>query len=106
MQQRDGALHDAIVTTKPGLFTQVVTIDNKKLEKITPEQMKIVEPVLVEAKQGTLGLVAVLPAIMCVCYLILIGYFRSKGGYEAQVLTGHQAKDEEYTGGVPAPMEA
>ena len=48
---------------------------------------------------------AIFPCIMLVCYLILIGYFRSKGGYEAQVLTGHAAHDEEFTGGTEGPGE-
>ena len=43
---------------------------------------------------------------MCVCYLILIVYFQTKGGYQAQVLTGHAAEDEKFTGGVSGPMEA
>ena len=42
---------------------------------------------------------------MCVCYLGLIVYFKSRGGYQAEVLTGHAAKDEKYTGGVPGPVE-
>jgi hypothetical protein len=50
-----------------------------------------------------LAKIAVLPAIMFVCYLILIAYFRSKGGYQAQVLTGHAAQDAEFTGGTVGP---
>jgi len=48
----------------------------------------------------------VLPAIMCICYVGLIAYFRSRGGYEAKVLTGHAADDEKFTGGVVGPGEA
>lgn len=55
------------------------------------------------AKKGALATVAIFPGIMLVCYLILIGFFKSKGGYEAQVLTGHSANDEEYVGGVAGP---
>ena len=55
-------------------------------------------------KQGTLQKIAVLPAIMFVCYLGLIYYFRSRGGYKAEVLTGHAAVDEKFTGGVKAPV--
>ena len=36
---------------------------------------------------------------MFVCYLGLILYFKSRGGYEAQVLVGHAAQDEKFTGG-------
>jgi hypothetical protein len=42
---------------------------------------------------------------MLLCYIILIIYFRSRGGYSAQVLTGHAAEDKKFTGGVPGPME-
>jgi hypothetical protein len=37
-------------------------------------------------KQATLGRIALLPAIMLVCYLGLIAYFRTAGGYRAEHL--------------------
>lgn len=46
-------------------------------------------------KQGTLAKIAVLPAIMLVCYLILILYFRSRGGYRPQMLEGRGGAGEE-----------
>ena len=39
------------------------------------------------AKKNALATVAIFPAIMLICYLILIYYFRSRGGYKAEVLT-------------------
>ena len=46
--------------------------------------------VIVEAdsrtKQATLGRIAILPMIMLACYLGLLAYFRSVGGYRAAVL--------------------
>jgi hypothetical protein len=48
---------------------------------------------------------AFFPAFMLVCYLALIVYFKSKGGYQAEVLTGHAAQDKKFTGGVPAAVE-
>jgi hypothetical protein len=56
-------------------------------------------------KQKDLSKIAVLPAIMFVCYLALIVYFKSRGGYQAQVLTGHAANDEKFTGGTIGPGE-
>jgi MFS family permease len=107
MRQRDVALHDAIMITKPGLFGgQDVALDPAKYDKLDAAQKKIVDPITLEAKQGMLGIVAILPGIMFVCYLILLGYFRSKGGYEAQVISGHSAQDEQFTGGVAGAMEA
>jgi MFS family permease len=45
------------------------------------------------------------PAAMAVCYLLLILYFRLMGGYKAEVLVGHAAEDEEFTGGTEGPGE-
>jgi len=55
--------------------------------------------------QGALADMTVFPAIMLIAYICLVFYFKSKGGYDAQVLTEHEAKDEEYTGGVEGPVE-
>ncbi|MCE9527031.1 MAG: MFS transporter [Planctomycetales bacterium] len=48
---------------------------------------------------------ALVPALMAIGYLILVVYFRSQGGYTAQVLSGHKAEDEKFTGGVEGPVE-
>jgi hypothetical protein len=53
----------------------------------------------------TLLWTALIPATMAVCYLLLIIYFRARGGYVAEVLVGHAAKDEEFTGGTAGPGE-
>jgi MFS family permease len=58
------------------------------------------------AKKSALATVAIFPGIMLVCYLILILYFRAKGGYSAQVLTGHAAEDGKFTGGIEGPADA
>jgi MFS family permease len=57
------------------------------------------------SKQGALANMAIFPAIMLVGYIMLIIYFKSKGGYEAEVLTGHEAEDEKFTGGVEGAVE-
>jgi len=36
---------------------------------------------------------------------LLLLYFRAVGGYKAEVLVGHKAIDEEFTGGVEGPAE-
>jgi MFS family permease len=48
---------------------------------------------------------AVVPAMMAIGYLILILYFWSRGGYQAQVLLEHKANDEQFTGGVEGPAD-
>jgi hypothetical protein len=58
------------------------------------------------SNQKALGNMAAFPALMLVAYLALIVYFRSKGGYKAEVLVGHGAEDGKFTGGVAGPADA
>lgn len=115
MQDRDftAAVAQALPEVQPqlikqekGLFFDYEAID----QKLVAEQPEAVWAQIAEiqgkTKQGALAKIAVLPAIMLVCYLILIAYFKSRGGYKAQVLTGHAADDEKFTGGVPGALEA
>ncbi len=48
---------------------------------------------------------AAVPAAMAVGYLLLIFYFMAMGGYQAEVLVGHAAQDERFTGGTAGPGE-
>lgn len=58
------------------------------------------------SNQGALGSMAIFPAIMLVGYIGLIFYFKARGGYSAEVLAGHAAEDEKFTGGVEGPADA
>ncbi|MBI1370244.1 MAG: MFS transporter [Planctomycetes bacterium] len=90
------------------------TIDDAKLDALIAampeaEQAKVKDEIgAVRAKstQGALANMAMFPMIMLGGYIILIVYFKSKGGYHAQVLTGHAANDGEFTGGVEGPADA
>jgi MFS family permease len=60
------------------------------------------EPVTEATLHGSrmaLKLTAIIPALMAICYLILIGYFKSIGGYKALTIEGEQA-----TGGIEGPV--
>ncbi|HEV8004011.1 MAG TPA: MFS transporter [Planctomycetaceae bacterium] len=48
---------------------------------------------------------AIIPVIMACGYLMLILYFRAKGGYKVEILHGKPMDGEEFTGGVEAPLE-
>ncbi len=102
----DPQLHAEVLTETSGMFGKTTQLNQDAVAALPEEQQETVNNLLVQAKQGTLAKVAILPAIMFVCYLLLIGYFRSRGGYRAEVLTGHEADDEQFTGGVTGPVEA
>jgi MFS family permease len=82
-------------------------IDDEKLRAIAqdlPEgereaAMKKVAEVRSQSNQRALMAMAAFPTFMLVCYLVLIAYFRSKGGYKPVDITahhepGHEAADE------------
>jgi MFS family permease len=58
------------------------------------------------SNQKALASMAIFPGIMLAGYIALILYFKSQGGYKAEVLTGHAAEDEKFTGGVAGPADA
>ncbi len=64
-----------------------------------------INSLIANSKQKALANMAFFPAIMLIGYLGLILYFKSKGGYSAEVLVGHAAQDEKFTGGVAGPVE-
>jgi hypothetical protein len=100
-------IHAKVVADKKGLFSEYQYIDKAKFKTAELSESQLAELINVESstKQHALAKIAVLPVIMCVCYLGLILYFKSRGGYQAQVLTGHAAEDEKFTGGTTGPGE-
>ena len=85
----------------PGVYEQVSVenhyflgayraVDETKLATLPPQQATEVANVARDAKQSALARVTIFPAFMLVCYLALIVYFRSRGGYKAVHLgAGH-----------------
>jgi hypothetical protein len=49
--------------------------------------------------------VAIFPCIMLVCYLALIVYFKSQGGYKAKMLISESEEELLMTGGAVGPAE-
>jgi MFS family permease len=74
-------------------------------DKLSPTEQKIFDANLFGGRMA-LKRTAYVPAMMAVGYLILVIYFRAKGGYKVEVLHGQEPEGEHYTGGVEAPMEA
>jgi len=79
-------LHERVVTQRPGLFGTVSGLDQTKFEQLDEQQKESVETIVIASKQSTLTKIALLPAIMCLCYLGLIAYFQAKGRYRPQSL--------------------
>ena len=65
----------------------------------------LVKKAVIDGGKTALTWTAAVPGMMALCFLLLIIYFRAVGGYKAEVLVGHAAEDEEFTGGTQGPGE-
>ena len=108
---QDRFIDDGIQANAPELVDQVLeaegsgllgarTLNDDAVAMLPEEDQERVVAVQSVASQLALKTVAWLPAFMFVCYVLLILYFRSKGGYKTVEL-----KMEEETGGVEGPAE-
>jgi fucose permease len=77
------ALHSRVVAQeKVSIFGKYQPVDKEKVASLSQEEKEAVEDVSATAKKNALMTVAIFPAIMLVCYLILILYFKARGGYK------------------------
>lgn len=82
-------VHEKVMVDKSGLLGAYKAVDETKLAAATPEEQKVVADAKAGVQQATLQKVAVLPLLMFVCYLGLLLWFRSKGGYKPAVAGAH-----------------
>ena len=101
--EQNPAIHAVVAkpeaTTKYGM--KYHDLNQAALAALPEAQKAEVEALRGDTKQTTLRIVAILPAIMFVCYLSLIFYFISRGGYKVQHLT---MDAEKAAGGVEGPV--
>jgi hypothetical protein len=82
LMERNPALHASVVEapqTKYGMTYQ--PLDKARIERLSPSEKQEIQIVQSANNQSTLAKVAVLPAIMAICYLGLLLVFRARGGY-------------------------
>ena len=106
LAQDHQAIHAKVAgESKPTIFGAVPSVDTTQEESLSDTEKAELAEVRAGASRTALAVTAILPCVMLVCYLLLIMYFKSKGGYQAEVLVGHEADDDKFTGGVSGPME-
>ncbi|MEO0581660.1 MAG: MFS transporter [Bacteroidota bacterium] len=74
------------MSPQTGLFGEYYAIDNAALEGATEADRSTITEIQGDAKKGALSTVAIFPIIMLICYVGLILYFRSRGGYKPVML--------------------
>jgi hypothetical protein len=86
-QANNTSLHTTYVTeSKTSVFGDYQAIDQGKLATGSAEDVGTVVAIQDSAKKTALRDIVVFPIIMLICYIALIIYFRSKGGYKAVVV--------------------
>ncbi len=108
LQQQQPALYASVKADveKQSVFGSYESLDPTKVSALPTAEQDTIATTEKTAKKGALASMAIFPCIMFVCYVILILYFRTQGGYQAQLLTGQAAQDQEFTGGTGGPSEA
>ena len=77
------AIHSTYVTEKKtSLFGNYSGLDQNKLASAKPEEKELVGTIRDTAKKEALRYIVIFPLIMLASYLLLMAYFKSKGGYK------------------------
>lgn len=97
---------DPIKAIDPGKVEEAKAAAGEEMSEADTAKFKAVDDARLFGGQEALKWTALVPAMMAVGYLILLIYFRAKGGYKTEVLHGEEPDGEHYTGGVEGPMEA
>ncbi len=76
-------LHETYVSQeKKGIFGSYYALNNTNLINAPQEDKSAIEKIQGDAKKDALSTAAVFPTFMLICYIGLMLYFRSKGGYK------------------------
>ena len=97
---QDKSFDQAVNTSQPAIHASVAgteqsdflmhyrPLDKQKIAALPADQRAKVDTIRAETNQSTLAKFAILPALMAVCYGILLVYFKSRGGYRPVELGG------------------
>ncbi len=79
----DTNLHSTyVINEKSGVFGKYMSIDGSKVEAAPDTDKQTIGDIQSGAQKAALSTVAYFPILMLICYIALIFYFRSKGGYK------------------------
>ena len=89
LQASHPALYQSVTKDGKYLVSQYKALDPDKVAAITDEASKVaITTAKTTGQFSALGKMAMFPAFMLVCYIALIAYFKTKGGYKPVQLSG------------------
>jgi len=83
LEARNAAVYQQVTVEHQYLLGRYKAIDPTKAETVTGDGKAALQAANTAGQFGALGKMAMFPGFMLCCYLILIFYFKSKGGYKA-----------------------
>ena len=83
LEQQKPGVYETLAKSSSYFLGDYTAVDDAKVRTLPEETRDEVEDIVKSAKQSALAKVTIFPAFMFVCYIGLILYFRSKGGYTA-----------------------
>jgi MFS family permease len=96
------AIHSVVAGEKQSnYFMKYQNLDQSKLNLLSKDDQAAVNTLRGHIKQDTLRLVAILPVVMLICYIGLVLYFMSRGGYTVEKL---EMSGEMASGGIEGPV--
>ena len=90
---------------KQSVFGEYKKIDAEKVKALPAADKAEITTIQDASKRNVLVVTAIFPCIMLACYLGLVVYFRSKGGYKPQVLVSEKEHEMMATGAVVGPAD-
>jgi MFS family permease len=72
---------------KKSIFGNYNSLEEDKIKALSEDEKTVVTEAKDLSKKNALSTVAIFPCFMLACYVLLILYFKAKGGYHAQELT-------------------
>ncbi len=75
--------------SKLGIFGSAPTLDQEKIKALPVDLTKELEVVQAASKRSVFTTIAILPSFMLVCYVGLLLWFRSRGGYKPVEIGDH-----------------
>jgi hypothetical protein len=87
LQERNPAIYAQVVATKDSVLGRYQAVAPERVAELKdPEQLAAIQQTSAEAQKGALLNTALFPVIMLISYLMLAVYFKTKGGYGAELL--------------------
>lgn len=91
------SLSQTYLTDRTGLLGQYRAVDQTKLAGAPAEDQEVIRNLSATGKKDALREVALVPMLMLACYLLLIVFFRSRGGYRPVSIGGAASSSDVET---------